>query len=84
MNAATKQDIENLASMVANGFDLMEQKFASLEKEITDLRSEVKSIRTELERIPDDIDATYSNALNDLLDRVSKLESRLATVEAQQ
>lgn len=78
--------IDKLATMTAEGFsdvykqiDVTKTHFSDLTKEI---RSDIASVRRDIERLPDEIDETYSNTINDLLDRVSILEKRLAAVEA--
>jgi predicted nucleic acid-binding Zn-ribbon protein len=78
------ESINKLATMVANGFSdvrerfvQVDQRFDKVDAEIAELRNEIRSIRTELGRIPDDIDATYAGTLNSLLERVSVIEKKL-------
>ena len=82
--AKTNESIEKLAISVVEGFEQVDKRFEQVDKrfdrledEVRALREEVKSIRAELERIPDDIDATYSGTINDLLDRVAVIEKHL-------
>lgn len=84
MDTETKIEFEKLATMVAEGFSSVDKRFNQEhiynENQFSELRQEVKSIRSDLERIPDDIDKTYSSTINDLLERVTKLEKQLAAV----
>lgn len=87
MDKETKQEFEKLGTMIAGGFSDVENKFKTVEErfnterlyiegEFSELRREIKSIRAELEQVPDDADKTYSKILNDLLERVSKIEKQ--------
>jgi len=79
-----ESQIEKLATMMAEGFSAVDERFNQEhlynENQFTELRQEIKSIRSDLERIPDDIDKTYSSTINNLLERVIKLEKQLAEV----
>ncbi len=92
--AVLQESIDNLATMVAQGFaavderfdkiderfEKVDQRFDKIELDIESLRSEIRSIRAELLRMPDDIDATYAKTFNDLLERVSTIEKKLGIV----
>ena len=43
----------------------------------SELRSEVSSIRAELERLPDRIDTTYAESINDIRERINVIEKKL-------
>jgi archaellum component FlaC len=87
MDKETKQEFEKLGTMIAGGFSDVENKFKTVEErfnterlyiegEFSELRREIKPIRAELEQVPDDVNKTYSKILNDLLERVSKIEKQ--------
>jgi len=90
MDKETKQEFEKLGTMIAGGFSDVENKFKTVEErfhterlyiegEFSELRREIKPIRAELEQVPDDVNKTYSKILNDLLERVSKIEKQLTS-----
>ncbi len=89
--AEVHKSIDKLAMMVASGFEQMEKRFERIENrleqiekrldvievDIRELRAEARSIRAELNHVPDDVDATYAPTLNDLLERVSRIEKKI-------
>lgn len=92
MDADTKKEFDRqsknfdeLARAMADGFTEVKTKlreemvlgFTDVRSDIKELREEIKSIRKEIEALPDRIDATYAGTINDLLERVTALESHL-------
>lgn len=66
--------------------DDMNQRIDDTNVRISDLakelRDEIKSLRLELGQLPDEVYRTYSKTINDLLERVTVAEKRLAKLEA--
>ena len=69
--------IENRLEQVENRLEQVEKRLDVIEIDIRELRAEARSIRAELNHVPDDVDATYAPTLNDLLERVSRIEKKI-------
>jgi len=71
------EQVENRLEQVENRLEQVEKRLDVIEIDIRELRAEARSIRAELNHVPDDVDATYAPTLNDLLERVSRIEKKI-------
>lgn len=76
--------IDNLAIMVAKGFDRMEDRFVNVEKEISDvkkdiadIKEDVKGVRRDILEVGDRFVPRYE--FDGLLVRFNRLEQRVKT-----
>lgn len=71
------EQVDQQFEQVDKQFEQVDKRFDQLDAEIRELHMEVRSIRAALSRIPDNIDATYAPTLNDLLERVARIEKKI-------
>lgn len=75
-----KEEIGELATLVARGFEHNDQKFAELKGEITELRTDVTGLRTEMEELHDKVDV-LDDKVDTLDDKVNTLDSKVTRID---
>jgi|GEM_PF-5514496 len=66
------KQIQDLTSAVAAGFTQTTTK-----QDIENLETKISALGKRVDDVPDDIDSTYSESLNDLLERQVRLEKQV-------
>ena len=76
LEQSIEQQISKLVEATAAGFANVESRMATKD-DVTELQTAIRAVSQRVDQLPNDVDETYAEPINDLLERVTRTEKRL-------